>query len=133
MNTELKIPKNILNKAIKSRQEFGWRRDDFVDVIDSALSLNLAIIGGQVQFKFPDGICELYWKSYDTKQKLNCENWTDYCLRTHSECLEKFKQFDSNEILIKEGIDNFDFLKKKAVDGVDLEPYLIFILYFQDS
>lgn len=133
MITELKIQKNILDKAVKSGQEFGWRRDDFVDVIDSALSENLAIIGGQIQFKLPDGTCELYWKSYDTNEKLPSENWKDYCLRTHNECLEKFKQLDSNDKLIKEGIDNFDFLKKKVADGVDLEPYLIFIFYFQDS
>lgn len=133
MISELKLPKYILDKAVKSGQEFGWKRDDFVDVINSALSENLAIIGGQIQFKLPDGTCELYWKNYDTKEKIPGENWTDYCLRTHKECLEQFKQFDSNDKLIKEGIDNFDFLKKKEADGIDLETYLIFVFYFQDS
>ena len=89
--------------------------------------------GGQIQFKLPDGTGELYWKSYDTKEKLPTENWTNYCLRSHSEYLEQFKKFDSNDKLIKAGIDNFDIKKKKAADGVDLEPYLIFILYFTDS
>ncbi|WP_131505668.1 hypothetical protein [Mangrovimonas yunxiaonensis] len=129
----MKLPKNILDKAVKSGQEFGWKRDDFVDVIDSALSENLAIIGGQVQFKLPDGTCELYWKSYDSNDRLPGENWTDYCLRTHHECYEKFKRIDSNDILIKEGIDSFDFLREKNTNGVDLNVFLIFIIYFKDS
>ncbi|WP_319231663.1 hypothetical protein [Draconibacterium orientale] len=37
----MKLPKNILDKAVKSGQEYGWRRDDFVDIIDAALPLDL--------------------------------------------------------------------------------------------
>jgi hypothetical protein len=133
MINELKLPKYILDKSIKSGQEFGWKRHDFIDVIEAAKSKNLAIIGGQIQFKLPDGTCELYWKRYDTKDRLPNENWIDYCSRTYSECIQQFKQIDSNEKLIKEGIENFDFLKNKATDGVNLEPYLIFILYFQNN
>ncbi len=33
---EERLPKSILDKAIKSTNEFGWRQEDFLEVIEAA-------------------------------------------------------------------------------------------------
>lgn len=57
------LPNEILQKAIVSGNEYGWKRTDFKNVLEKAVENGLGIIGGQVQFKFPDGTCELYWQN----------------------------------------------------------------------
>ena len=54
----------------------------FFEVVEKAIEVGLGIIGGQVQFKFPEGTCELYWHKYDTIQRKPVENWKKYCQRT---------------------------------------------------
>ena len=126
------LPHNILQKAIVSGNEYGWRRRDFKATVEKAVEMGLCIIGGQVQFKFPDGTCELYWHRYDTADRKSGENWPEYCQRTKDECLKKFEKLPSDTDLIKEGIENFDFLREKANSDNQLGDFLIFILYFTD-
>lgn len=87
---ERRLSKSILDKAIKSGDEFGWRQKDFSEVIEAARQNHLAIIGGQVQYVLPGGTCELYWLSYDPDKRQPNESWLTYCDRTAKECLEKF-------------------------------------------
>jgi hypothetical protein len=124
------LPNELLQKAIVSGKEFGWKRDDFKDVLKKATESGLAILGGQVQFKLPDGTCELYWQKYDTTERKSGENWTEYCERTKIECLNKFEKLPDNSDLIINGIESFEFLKQKSELNIELSDYLIFILYF---
>lgn len=126
------LPTEILKKAIVSGNEYGWKRADFEAVVDKAVEVGLGIIGGQVQFKLPDGTCELYWHKYDTTERRSGEGWKDYCQRTKEECLNQFENLPSDNDLLKEGIEYFDFLKKKSETDLNLKDYLIFILYFND-
>ncbi|WP_281541579.1 hypothetical protein [Maribacter aestuarii] len=71
------LPTKILQKAILSGEEYGWKRTDFREVIDKAVEVGLGIIGGQVQYKFADGTCELYWHKYDTTGRKSRESWYD--------------------------------------------------------
>jgi hypothetical protein len=61
------------------------------------------------------------------------ENWVEYCKRTKNECLNQFEKLPADTELIKDGIESFDFLKKKSGMNIGLSDYLIFILYFNDS
>ena len=124
------LPKEILQNAIVSGNAYGWKRTDFKNVIKKAVENDLGIIGGQVQFKFPDGTCELYWHKYDSTEKQNGENWTEYCERTKKECLNQFDNLLSDSELVKDGIENFEFLKENKNLNLNLTEYLIFILYF---
>ncbi|WP_019039717.1 hypothetical protein [Psychroflexus tropicus] len=126
------LPTEILQKAIVSGQEYGWKRTDFKEVVDKAVEVGLGIIGGQVQFKLPDGTCELYWHKYVTTERKSGENWKDYCQRTKEECLSQFEKLPTDSELIKDGIESFDFLKEKSKTEIPFENYLIFILYFND-
>jgi len=130
---ELYLPKELLDKSIKSGKEFGWLREDFEFVIKTARNLEIAIIGGQTQFKFPDGICELYWRKFDTKPKEIDENWQEYCKRTAFECLDHFKKIPSDYDLRIEGIENFKFLKDMESENVEFEKHLIIIIYFENK
>ena len=126
------LPSEILQKAIVSGKEYGWKRSDFKKVIDKAVEIGLGIIGGQIQFNLPDGTCELYWHCYDTTERKLGESWKDYCERTKEECISQFEKLPTNSELIKEGIEKFDFLKEINKTNLNLNDFLIFILYFND-
>ena len=127
------LPTEILQKAILSGKEYGWKRTDFREVLDKAIKVGLGVIGGQVQFKLPDGTCELYWHKYDTTERKSGENWKEYCQRTKEECLSQFEKLPTDNELIKEGIESFDFLKEKSKTNTELNDFLIFILYFNNN
>lgn len=129
---ETKLPKYILEKAIKSNNEFGWRENDVVEVINTAVENGLAILGGQVQFVFEDGTCELYWLNYNSNDKLNNENWSEYSRRTANECIQKLGKIASRNIE-SEAIEFFDFLKNKKNNGKEIYQNMIFILYFAEK
>ena len=124
------LPTEILQKAIVSGKEYGWKRTDFKEVIEKAVEVGLGIIGGQIQFKLSDGTCELYWHKYDTTDRKSGESWESYCLRTKKECNEQFDSLPTDKELVQEGIENFDFLKKKHKENIRFEDKLLFILYF---
>ena len=127
------LPKYILDKAIKSGNEFGWKQDDFIEVVKAARQRFMAIVGGQVQYALPDGTCELYWLSYDPAERQTKESWLTYCNRTAEECIDKFNKLISTIDIEKEALSNFDFLKNKKESGVNINDFLIFILYFDDN
>lgn len=126
------LPIEILQKAIVSGNEYGWKRADFKEVVDKAVKVGLGIIGGQVQFSLPDGTCELYWHKYDTTDRKSNENWKDYCHRTKQECLNQYEKLPTDNELLQEGIRSFEFLKQKSKTDLNLKDFLIFILYFND-
>jgi len=128
---ELKLPAHFLEKAIKSGNEYGWKKGDVLDVIEAARQTHLAAIGGQVQYIWPDAICELYWLSYDSEDRKTKEEWVSYCNRTAFECSEKFKKLLPVDIE-KDAIKSFDFIQDKFEKGVRLDDHQIFILYFND-
>ena len=130
---ERRLPKSILDKAIKSTNEFGWTQTDFLEVIEAARQINIAIIGGQVQYVLPDGTCELYWLSYDPDNRQINEQWRSYCDRTAKECLDKFHKLITTTDIENEALTNFPFLTDKKKSGVDISKFLAFILYFDDK
>lgn len=80
----------------------------------SAKEKGLASIGGQVQFRLPDGCCELYWINFDSNDKNQDESWNEYVVRSADEVIHKFKQVNLEFDLIDEGYKSFQFLKDKV-------------------
>jgi hypothetical protein len=130
---EKRLPKSILDKAIKSTNEFGWKQEDFREVIETARKTKLAVIGGQVQYVLLDGTCELYWLSYDPADRQINETWLNYCDRTANECLEKFNKLIATTNIEEEALTSFAFLTYKKKNGVDISKFLAFIIYFDDK
>jgi hypothetical protein len=129
-DAEIKLPLDVLVRAVKRGNEYGWRRADIADAVSAAPSVGLALLGGQVQFVFPDGTCELYWKSYDPTSRRSGETWADYSRRSAEETLSALKRVMSED-LVQEGVDNSGFLREKQSQGIDLEKHLAFIAYFE--
>jgi hypothetical protein len=127
---EIMLPEAIRLRSVKSGKEWGWRRNDIMAAIMAARSVGLANVGGQVQFLFPDGTCELYWMNYDATDRGANESWTDYVERSADEVAQSLRRILDTKDLIKEGRESFDFLQKKATVGVNLEDHLVFIAYF---
>jgi hypothetical protein len=130
---ELRLPKNLLDKAARRDNEYGWRLIDVLDVIEAARKVPMGTIGGQVQYIPPSGTCELYWLSYDSSDRKKNEDWLTYCNRSANECSEKFKQLLHVDIQ-QDAINSFpNSLTEngKAIDNIN--DYQIFILYFDDE
>jgi len=56
---ELRLPRDFLRRAVVRCTECAWPIADIPKVIDAARQANLASVGGQLQFRLPDGgTCE---------------------------------------------------------------------------
>lgn len=123
------LPLEMVATAVRDGNEYGWRRNEVQATILMAKGKNLACLGGQVQFRLPDGTCELYWHCYDPPSQRNDENWQSYVERSNEEAFALFEQLPSDQELLDEAKE-WPFLKAKMESGVNIEEYLIFILYF---
>ena len=130
---ENRLPVDLLEKSIKSGTEYGWRQNDFLEVVEAARKLHIAIEGGQIQYVFEEGTCELHWLHYYTNEIKKGENWTNFCNRTAKECSEMFNQIISKRNIEKEALDNFSLVKEKLKEGVVLENHKLFIISFEDQ
>ena len=77
-NPEMMLPEAIRLRSVKSGTKWGWRRNGIMTAIMEARAVGLANFGGQVQFLFPDGTCELYWMNCVTTDRAKNESWTEY-------------------------------------------------------
>lgn len=129
---EYRLPKQIRERALESGNEIGWKQQDFKKAVEAARQVPMAIEGGQVQYVFNDGICELYWLSYNPDKRQENEEWMTYCNRTASQVNQKFDLL-INETDFEGEIQAFEFLKEKKNKGVNIDNYKIFIIYFNDK
>ncbi|MGV3528250.1 MAG: hypothetical protein ACO1OO_05090 [Flavisolibacter sp.] len=129
---DYRLPKRIRESAIESGNEFGWKQQDFKKVVEAARQVPMAIVGGQVQYVFNDGTCELYWLSFDPDERQENEEWITYCNRTAKQANERFDRLIIETDFVKEAL-TFEFLKDKKEKGVDIENHRLFIIYFNDN
>ncbi|SCY79408.1 hypothetical protein [Flavobacterium caeni] len=130
---EHRLPVELLEKSIQNGSEYGWRKNDFLDVVEAARKLEMAIEGGLVQYVFEEGTCELYWLHYFTDEFKKGENWVDYCNRTAKECAERFNKIVREKDIKKDAINSFELAKQKADEGIDIDKHQIFIISFEDK
>jgi hypothetical protein len=129
---ENRLPVHLLEKSIKSGSEYGWRQSDFLEVVEAARKLEIAIEGGQVQYVFDEGTCELHWLHYYTQELKQGENWINFCNRTAKECVEKFNQIIQGKNIEREALDNFKLVKDQAEIGIAIEDHKLFIISFEE-
>lgn len=130
---EHRLPVHLLEKSIQSGSEYGWRQKDFLEVVEAARKLNIAIEGGLVQYVFEEGTCELYWLHYYTEDIKIGENWVNFCNRTAKESSKKFNDIIREKNIEKEALNNFDLVKKMVESGIVLEDHKLFIISFEDK
>ena len=128
---ERRLSPDLLAKAVRSGEEYGWRFEDLPTVLAQAREAGLAVLGGQVQFKLPDGTCELYWQNADATDRRDGEAWKAYVDRPHDEVQAALERLPTTELILREGLERFAFLRERAAEGVDLRRFLCFICYFE--
>ena len=133
MTKEAVLPKSVLDLASLRGKEFAWRPNDVSKVFEAARFSNLAINGGQLQFRLPKAICEPYWIWFESEPKGDKESWADYVLRSSEECAAQFADLCKKHDFVRLGIENFSLLKTMYETGDDIEKYICFVIYINDE
>jgi len=133
MDEELLLPPEVLGKASLEGREYAWRIADVPEVIAAARSRGLAALGWEVQFRTPGGICELYWLGPHAESRHRDEPWSEYIDRSAQHLLNEFNRLVADTDLVEEGVKSFRLLAKLREDGVGLDEYLCFVLYFSSK
>ena len=96
------LPRALQDASDHDSGEPAWRQDDVVTVMQAAQRLSLANLGGEVQFRFPDKVCELYWLCYGPKiDRQPNESWEDCVLRTANDSISQFQRLIQTVDLVK--------------------------------
>jgi hypothetical protein len=118
-----------LSRASLRGNEYGWPLEAVEEAVAVAAASRLANLGWEVQFRIPDGTCELYWLSLDSGERCCDEAWEEYVTRTALEVLEQFAALRERTDFIKEAL-QWPELARRHAEGIDLNQYLCFVLYF---
>lgn len=119
-----KLPAELLERADLRANEPAWRRDDLPQLAEKAKALSFACLGGQVQFRFDDSTCELYWLSYDPAERWPNETWQAFVQRSWDEMIAKLNALPDNDAIICEARKNFT-----TVTDADLSDGPWFVTY----
>jgi hypothetical protein len=129
MMLEHRRPEGVLQKASLRGKEYAWRQADVREAVLAAEQTGLATLGGQTQFRLPDGTCELYWLDFDASSMKTGETWQQFVDRSAQESLSQFEQMCQTVDFVQEGIRAFSILGEKA-EAEDIGLYLCFVIYF---
>jgi hypothetical protein len=119
------LPPDVLNRAVLSGNEYGWRVSDFPAALAAAESHGFACLGGQFEFRLSESIYEMYWLNADSTDRRSGETWADYSQRSCSEVLNKFNDLVSKTDFVREAL-NWGLLPS-ATEG------LVFVAYFENE
>jgi hypothetical protein len=133
VSPEAQLSPGILERAVWSGKEIGWRQADIAAALQDARGRQLAALGGQVQFVLPGGTCELYWQNYESAPREAGEPWLDYASRSHDEVEMALGHLPAPTELAADGLAKFEFLREQAAAGLRIEDHLVYVCYFQSE
>lgn len=93
----------------------------------------MATLGGQVQFRCPDGTCELYWLNADAEERRPDEDWPEFVARSAEQVLQGLSELPTPADIVAEGVARFAHLRELHSRGVALDEFLWFVLYFESQ
>jgi hypothetical protein len=85
------LPAELVYGVSVRSGEYGWEIARFPAALTVAERLGRACLGGQFEFRFDEGIYEMYWLSVDPGERLAGEQWDAYL---HRSCTEVAKNFE---------------------------------------
>ena len=115
--------------------EYAWPIGAIPAVIEAARENNLVNVGGQLQFRLPDAICECYWVEVDT-YKLVPANlpWQERVTKTADVAIESFNRLQKDFDFIAEGRRDFGkYLSQYEEDGGVAQEAMCFVWYFETA
>src|SRR5580700_6336332 len=108
---EQRLSRTVLNKATLRGNEHAWPLSAVEEAVMAGRECGLANLGGQLQFRIPEGTCELYWVEVDSEGRRVDEKWQDYVARTADEVLSRFRLLRSRFDFVSEGVNSFSILR----------------------
>ncbi|WP_283195984.1 hypothetical protein [Rhizobium sp. AN80A] len=134
MKTDIEtlLPAEIVRRASLRGNEYAWPLDDIPLVIDAARQANLWNVGGQLQFRLPDGaVCECYWVEVTTYRTVaKAPEWPERVRGSASDALEQFSKLFEEFDFLAEGLKAFpDHLGPLIDQGHDWRKLACFVWY----
>ncbi len=132
----LRLPQDLLQRASLRGNEYAWPVGDIPRVIEAARRANLVSIGGQLQFRLPDGgTCECYWIEVDTYQSVPTTlPWQERVSQTATVALTDFLRLSSKFDFIAEGRSAFaEHFKQLEGPSPDPAQAMCFVWYVDDG
>jgi len=132
----LRLPQEILRRASLRGNEYAWPIEDIPKVIEAARQANLASIGGQLQFRLPDGgTCECYWVEVNTgKSVTESLPWPERVEQTATAALADFSRLLSQFDFVAEGRRSFaEHFKRLEAKGGNPTETMCFVWYLDDG
>jgi hypothetical protein len=129
---ERHLPNEILERASLRDDDYAWPVGDIPLVIEAARRSNLVNIGGQLQFRLPDGTTwECYWVEVDAcRTVLESLPWAERVAQTAEIALANFAAISTKFDFLEEGRRNFGTAFKDAeTRGYDLHEAMCFVWY----
>lgn len=124
------LPSHLTERAHLSGMEYGWRLDDFLDVLHAAASEGYVCTGGQIQWRPLEGTAEAYWLSIESSTQKEGEPWMTYVYRAAQEIEDDFERL-IRETDFVEVAREFEVLRRLQSEGVNLNDHLYIVAYFE--
>jgi hypothetical protein len=128
------LPQDLLDRGTKRGSEWAWPIADIPAVIDASRRANMVNVGGQLQFRIPNGgTCELYWIEVDAlKLVLPTLPWQARVEQTAALALHQFQDLPREFDFLAEGQSAFgQYLVEKRASGTDPHNAMCFVWYFE--
>jgi hypothetical protein len=130
---EHRLPADILARASPRGEEYAWAFADIPAVIEAGRRADLVNLGGQLQFRLPDGAtCECYWIEVVSNRAAPASlRWAERVARAAEAALILFQGLPAPADLIADGRRHFAALEDFAAAGGDLTAAMVFVWYFE--
>jgi len=131
---ETRLPEQLLERSTLRGNERAWPVGDIPEVIEAARLADLVSIGGQLQFRFPNGeTCECYWVEVDTFKTVPPDlPWSERVEQTATAAHSQFQGLRERCDFIAEGKSAFGkYLDEFEASGGDLSSAQCFVWYVQ--
>jgi len=131
METAELLPRDIRDRASTRGKEYAWRMEDVKVAILAAKRLNLATLGGEIQYRLPQCIYEMYWFDFDPPEKKTIETWEEYVVRSADDAICRFEAMCNSTCFEQEGVLSIESVRDAVGKGEkDLSQHLWFVVDF---
>jgi len=105
--------------------------EDVKVAILAAKRLNLATLGGEIQYRLPQCIYEMYWFDFDPPEKKTIETWEEYVVRSADDAICRFEAMCNSTCFEQEGVLSIESVRDAVGKGEkDLSQHLWFVVDF---
>ena len=131
---EHRLPMELLSRASLSSNEYAWPLSDIPDVIESARQKGLLNVGGQLQFRLPDGgTCECHWVEVDTYKSVpNTLPWLARVDEAARDAAISFSRLKDKFDFVAEGRRGFSE-SLESLSTPELDKAMCFVWYVSDE